>query len=54
MDEELIKPVRELLDTAKEAAELGIKKNGGIVTEEELSTAIRDGRARIEREAWRC
>lgn len=54
VDEELIKPVRELLDTAKEAAELGIKKQGGIVTEEELSTAIRDGRARIEREAWRC
>lgn len=54
VDEELIKPVRELLDTTKEAAELGKKKQGGIVTEEELSTAIRDGRARIEREAWRC
>ncbi len=54
VDEELLKVVRELIQTSREAAELGQKKRGALVTEEELSSAIRDGRERLEREARRC
>ena len=53
-DAGLISMVRDLSDTAREAFDLGVKKKGAPVTKEEIASAIRDGRIRIERESRRC
>ena len=54
VDAGLVSMVRNFSDTAREAFELGVKKKGAPVTTEEIATAIRDGRIRIERESRRC
>ena len=53
-DDNRVKLLDDLMETAKEAAELGDKSKGRIVTMEELASSIRDGRARIERDRNRC
>ncbi|SEF94651.1 hypothetical protein SAMN04487934_105119 [Eubacterium ruminantium] len=50
--EEYLTVVSDLIDVSKEAAELGNKKKGKLVTMEELSKSIRDGRERIKRASW--
>ena len=55
VEERLLAIVRDLIDTAREAASLGASKKGKDVTMEELGKSIRDGRERIRREeAFRC
>ena len=55
VEERLLTIVKDLIDTAREAAVLGASKKGKDVTMEELGKIIREGRERIRREeAFRC
>jgi hypothetical protein len=54
VEEKYVMLVDNLIDTSKEATALGNEKKGRPVTMEELCSAIRTGRERIEREKYRC
>ncbi|MBQ8951239.1 MAG: hypothetical protein IJ065_08825 [Eubacterium sp.] len=53
-DQKLIRIVKDLSETAREAKALAEKKNGDDITMEDLASSIRSGRERIERESRRC
>lgn len=53
-DQKLIRIVKDLSETAREAKALAEKKNGADITMEDLASSIRSGRERIERESRRC
>jgi hypothetical protein len=53
-DQKLIRIVKDLSETAREAKALAEKKNGDDITMEDLASSIRSGRERIVRESRRC
>ena len=53
-DEKYIKLVGDLCDAAFEMSNLGKRKNGDVVSMDELATALREYRDRKERESRRC
>ena len=54
VDPKLLELLKDLADANREAADLGKRKNGAEVNMGEIGKAIRDGRERIQREAFRC